>query len=173
MSYLYTRVQFNWNEVRYSIYSTYELLMNIIGMISLLLHNILVHKYKNRKKYRSLPANIDLPSLYLSLGLLFAVFVLSKKLNISDEIIGTLSTISQSLAALYYFFAYNAFLFYFGKHEYRQLIKDVMVYVIYLSRCSWLSFFTGPLVNILITAENMSIKSLMTKLAPNTEISKK
>jgi len=125
VSYLYTRVQFNWNEVRYSIYSTYELSMNIIGMTCLLLQNLLIHKYKNRKIYMLLLANIDLPSSYLSLGLLFAVIVLSKKLNISDEIIGTLSTISQSLAALYYFFAYNALLFYFGKYEYRQLIRTL------------------------------------------------
>ncbi|VVC29237.1 Hypothetical protein CINCED_3A021200 [Cinara cedri] len=106
ISYLYTRVRFNWNELKYSIYATYELLINIIG-------------------------------------LLFAVFVLNKQLRMSDEIIGMLSTISQSLAALYFgLIAYNEFLFYFG-----------------------------PLVNILIVAENMSIKSLMTKLVPNTELS--
>lgn len=32
IAYLYTRVRFNWNEVKYSIYATYELLINIIGM---------------------------------------------------------------------------------------------------------------------------------------------
>jgi len=48
-------------------------------------------------------------------GLLFAVFVLSKRLRISDEIIGALSTVSQTLAALFYAFAYNEFLFYVGE----------------------------------------------------------
>uniref|UniRef100_A0A2S2QYI7 Solute carrier family 46 member 3 n=1 Tax=Sipha flava TaxID=143950 RepID=A0A2S2QYI7_9HEMI len=32
VSYLYTRVQFNWTEVKYSIFSTYELTVNIIGL---------------------------------------------------------------------------------------------------------------------------------------------
>ncbi|CAI6343437.1 unnamed protein product [Macrosiphum euphorbiae] len=103
--YLYTRVQFNWNEVKYSVFASYELAMNIIG-------------------------------------LLFTTFVLSKQFKISDEIIGMLSSISQTLGALFYTFAYNESLFYIG-----------------------------PLVNILIGAENISTKSLMTKLVPNTELS--
>ncbi|KAL4132200.1 hypothetical protein QTP88_009405 [Uroleucon formosanum] len=105
VSYLYTRVQFNWNEVKYSVFASYELTINIIG-------------------------------------LLFITFVLSKQLKISDEIIGMLSTISQTLAALFYTFAFNEFVFYIG-----------------------------PLLNIFITGENISTKSLMTKLVPNTEIS--
>lgn len=60
-----------------------------------------------------LPTNL---SPYVLPGLLFAVFVLSRKLKLSDEIIGVLSTTSQSLAALFYFFANTAPLFYAGKH---------------------------------------------------------
>jgi len=105
VSYLYTRVQFNWNELKYSVFATYELLLNIVG-------------------------------------LLFVVFILSKKFKIPNEIIGMLSTISQSMAALFYFFAYNAFLFYIG-----------------------------PLVGILVTSENISIKSLMIELVPSSELS--
>lgn len=28
---MYTRVRFNWNELKYSVYATYELFINIIG----------------------------------------------------------------------------------------------------------------------------------------------
>ncbi|KAL5244759.1 hypothetical protein ACI65C_012169 [Semiaphis heraclei] len=103
--YLYTRVQFNWNEVKYSVFASYELIINIIG-------------------------------------LLFGSFVLSEQLKMSDEILGMLSSISQTLGALFNTFAYSESLFYIG-----------------------------PLVNILVCAENIATKSLMTKLVPNTELS--
>ncbi|XP_025202486.1 solute carrier family 46 member 3-like [Melanaphis sacchari] len=103
--YLYTRVQFNWDEVQYSIFASYEIVMNI-------------------------------------LGLLFTSLFLSKQLKMSDEIIGMLSSISQTLGALFYIFAYNEFLFY-----------------------------KGPLVTIFTCAGNISTKSLMTKLVPKSELS--
>ncbi|CAH1725969.1 solute carrier family 46 member 3-like isoform X2 [Aphis gossypii] len=102
--YLYTRVQFNWNELKYSVFASYEIIINIIG-------------------------------------LLFTSILLSKLLKISDEIIGMLSSISQTLGALFYTFAKTELLFYIG-----------------------------PLVSILTCAENVSTKSLMTKLVPKTEL---
>ncbi|XP_026806843.1 solute carrier family 46 member 3-like [Rhopalosiphum maidis] len=103
--YLYTRVQFNWNEVKYSVFASYEIIINIIGLI-------------------------------------FTSFILSKQLQISDEIIGMLSSISQTLGALFYTFAYSVSL-----------------------------FCTGPLLTIFTCAETISTKSLMTKLVPKTELS--
>lgn len=102
--YLYTRVQFNWNELKYSVFASYEIIINIIG-------------------------------------LLFTSVLLSKLLKISDEIIGMLSSISQTLGALFYTSANTELLFYIG-----------------------------PLVSILTCAENVSTKSLMTKLVPKTEL---
>ncbi|KAF0756939.1 solute carrier family 46 member 3-like isoform X1 [Aphis craccivora] len=102
--YLYTRVQFNWNELKYSVFASYEIIVNIIG-------------------------------------LLFTSVLLSKLLKISDEIIGMLSSISQTLGALFYTSANTELLFYIG-----------------------------PLVSILTCSESVSIKSLMTKLVPKTEL---
>lgn len=104
ISYLYTRLQFNWNEVIYSVFATYEIIVNIIGLSQK------KKKKKLRNKFRSV-----LNFKNFIKGLLFAAFVLSKKLHFSDEIIGVLSTISRSLSALYMAIAYNESLFFFGK----------------------------------------------------------
>jgi len=117
-------VRFNWNEVKFSVFATYELLINITGWFSRRNKRVSIIYFIRR---RDTPTITD-PALFV-LGLLFAVFVLSKRFRVADEIIGALSTLSQTLAALYYYaFAYNEFLFYAGESAGRGRPKPSNTY---------------------------------------------
>lgn len=120
--YLFTRVRFNWNEVNYSMFSTYSMITNLVGSSNvtlslLLLLRYLLYCYRNRFNtiiivvYSPQTVNTWLPAT----GTMFSVGVFSHMLQIDDALIGVMSCVSKILAGFVYAFATTDFVFYLGK----------------------------------------------------------
>jgi hypothetical protein len=95
VTYLFTRYRFNWDEVDFSMFSTYSMITNLIGTVPLLQcqHD---HQFD------------DLSGTSISVG------VFSHVLKIDDAIVGIYSSMSKILSSFVYGFAKTSLVFYLG-----------------------------------------------------------
>lgn len=99
--YMYARLRFNWNEVDYSIFSTFLFMTNIFGKIE---------NRTNSGLYSKLVSIV-----VCSLGVALAIGVLSHVFKIDDAIIGIIACASKVLSGIVFAFAPTKEVFYFGK----------------------------------------------------------
>lgn len=120
--YLFTRVRFNWNEVNYSMFSTYSMITNLVGSSIVTLSLLLLLRYLLcccRNRLNTITVVVyslqTVNTWSLATGTMFSVGVFSHMLQIDDALIGVMSCVSKILAGFVYAFATTDFVFYLGK----------------------------------------------------------
>lgn len=119
--YLFTRVRFNWNEVNYSMFSTYSMITNLVGSSNVILSLLLLLRYLLYCRNRLNTIVVIVCSVQIvntlspATGTMFSVGVFSHMLQIDDALIGVMSCVSKILAGFVYAFATTDFVFYLGK----------------------------------------------------------
>lgn len=120
--YLFTRVRFNWNEVNYSMFSTYSMITNLVGSSNVtfpLLLILLYFLYYCQNRLNTIIIVVYslqiVNTCLLATGTMFSVGVFSHMLQIDDALIGVMSCVSKILAGFVYAFATTDFVFYLGK----------------------------------------------------------
>lgn len=96
--YLFVRYRFGWNEVDYSLYSTFHVIAHMCG-------NYSKHKHKP-------PVKSDQKLLS---GTMFSLMFFSKFLKCDDAILGMISCSSKIVSSLLYAFAPSPIIFYAGE----------------------------------------------------------
>ena len=108
--YLYTRLRFNWDEVDYSVFSTYMMITNLLGM-----HHVFKSKLVMSQYFR-------FSWSWLFSGTMFSICVFSHLLQIDDTLIGIIACMSKILAGFVYAFATSVFVFYLGMFKIQNSI---------------------------------------------------
>lgn len=127
--YLFTRVRFNWNEVNYSMFSTYSMITNLVGSSNVTLSLLLRYLLYCRNRLNTIIVIVYSLQIVNTLspgtGTMFSVGVFSHMLQIDDALIGVMSCVSKILAGFVYAFATTDFVFYLGKSlMYIQFLGD-------------------------------------------------
>jgi PCFT/HCP family folate transporter-like MFS transporter 1/3 len=106
IAYLGARLRFQWNEVDYSIFSTFLSILNILGKNS---YSLLIEE-----KHKDI--NIMYFNYYIWIGVGIAVGILSHLFKMDDALIGVIACLSKVLSGLVFAFAPSKLYFYMGKH---------------------------------------------------------
>lgn len=97
--YLYVRYKHKWDEIDYSVFSTFNFVIHIIGNDDVYIDNY----------------DINWRISLLFLGTIFSLTFFSKFLKVDDAVLGAISSISKILSGFVYAFAPTPTIFYLGK----------------------------------------------------------
>jgi len=111
LTYFLTRVQFNWNEVDYSVFSTYYFICNLVGKSS---------SRATDARSRVIDRPVVVVVFFRPPGIGFTLCVLVKRFELDDRLIGAIGCLSKGLAAFVYAFAPTEFVFYLGEQQTAQ-----------------------------------------------------